>query len=130
MPKRHRNKIIISSLVILGVILVIVGTTSAKKSHTEYEDYISSTEEKLENFLKSVDGINEAKVIITVDDLGTKDDDSLFSENDKDVSLPNVRGVAIACTNGDNYEIQHKLTMLVSSYLGIPTNRVKIVAIK
>lgn len=130
MPKRHRNKIIISSLVILGAILIIFGSISGKKSSQGYEEYVNSIEKKLEEFLKSVDGIDEARVIITLDELSYENSDELFGGNDETSSLPSVRGVAVACTHGDNYEVQNKITQLVSSYLGIPTNRVKIVAIK
>ncbi len=130
MPKRHRNKIIISSLVILGAILIIFGSISGKKSSQGYEEYVNSIEKKLEEFLKSVDGIDEARVIITLDELSYENSDELFGGNDETSSLPSVRGVAVACTRGDNYEVQNKITQLVSSYLGIPTNRVKIVAIK
>ena len=130
MPKRHRNKIIISSLVILGVILIVIGTVSGKSGSNEYEKYVDSIEAKLEDFLKSVDGINEAKVIITLEESESEKNEGIFGENSKSEPVPKVRGVAVACTNGDNYEVQNKITMLVSSYLGVPTNKIKIVAIK
>ena len=130
MPKRHRNKIIISSLVILGVILIVIGTVSGKSGSNEYEKYVDSIEAKLEDFLKSVDGINEAKVIITLEESEREKNEGIFGENSKSEPVPKVRGVAVACTNGDNYEVQNKITMLVSSYLGVPTNKIKIVAIK
>ena len=43
--------------------------------------------------------------------------------------FPIVRGVAIACTNGNDDLVRMKITDLISSYLGISSNRIKIVAI-
>ena len=102
---------------------------------------IQELEEKIEAFLKKVDGIKEAKVVITLDSSVQK----IYAQNENNLSYilsgngtpitvtelaPTIRGVGVACTNGDNYEVQNKITMLVSSYLGVPTNKIKIVAIK
>ena len=141
MFKKHKNKIIISSLVIIGAILIIIGSLSSKKSSNDsfdFDNYTSKLENKLEDFLKSVDGITKAQVIITLDtsyeQIYGKDGDNYITINKEPVDIsmisPKIRGVAIACTNGDSIEIQGRVTEIVSSYLGIPTNRIKIVAIK
>lgn len=106
---------------------------SNKESELTYKTYTNEIEEKIENFLLNVDGIRNVNVIVTLDSINTtsNSDNSLLNiTNNRDNShyfYPTVRGVAIACTNGDNDEIKNKITRLVSSYLGIPTNRIEIV---
>jgi hypothetical protein len=146
MIKKHKNKIIVIGLLILGILLILFGTVknkTSKKTESELscEEYTKMLEEKIEKFLLSVDGIHNVNVIITLDSsseqvfqsgssslsliTGTKEQDN------KDARLeiyPYVRGVAIACTNGDNDFIKNKITRLVSTYLGIATNRIEIVS--
>ncbi len=130
MPKRHKNKIIISSLVILGIMFIILGSVNAKTDSNNSENYVNNLENKLENFLKTVEGINEAKVIITLEENDEEEIKEIFGDESTSTLYPKVRGVAVACTNGNDYKVQEKITNIVSSYLGISSNRVKIVAIK
>ena len=136
MHKRNKNKIIISSLVILGITFILIGSFQGKseKSNSSYEEYITSLECKIEDFLKKVDGIRDAEVIITLEEYSLESDSgstSVFGSNDiANASLPRVRGVAVACTNGDNYNIQIKVTEIISKFLGIPSNKIKIVSKK
>lgn len=141
MFKKHKNKIIISSLVIIGIFLILVGSFSTKKkdkSAFSFDDYTDSLEEKLEGFLKNVEGINKVRVIITLDtsyeEIYGKDGDDYITVNKEPVTIsslsPKIRGVAVACTNGDSIEVQRKITDIISAFLGIPTNRIKIVAIR
>lgn len=142
MFKRHKNKIIISSLVIIGILLILYGKLSTEKASTEefdFKEYTEMLENKLESFLKEVDGINKATVIITLESSygqSTQEQQvgSYFNSNGTDndnstVILPKIRGVAIACTNGDNIDVQLKVTEIASRYLGISSNRIKIVSI-
>lgn len=146
MIKKHKNIIIVVGLLLLGVGLILFSTLKSKfsqKTDSEFscEEYTKSLEEKLEKFLLSVDGIHNVNVIITLDSSAEK----LFSSDDNSLSLiggtkdkenqsasmeiyPYVRGVAIACTNGDNDYVKNKLTRLISAYLGIPSNRIEIVS--
>ena len=39
---------------------------------------------------------------------------------------PQIRGVAIVCTNGDNVQIQKKVTELISASLGISSGRITV----
>lgn len=130
MPIKHRNKIIILSLALLGIFLVSIGSFQGERQKSSSEEYIRLQEAKIEEFLKEVEGIRDAKVIITLEEAEQGETDAFFDTSKASSSLPMVRGVAIACTNGDNYQIQAKVTSIVSSYLGISSNRVKIVAIK
>lgn len=146
MIKKHKNKIIVIGLLILGILLILFGTVknkASKKTSTELspDEYTKMLEEKIEKFLLSVDGIHNVNVIITLDSSSEQVYQSGSSslslitstkeQDNKDARLeiyPYVRGVAIACTNGDNDFIKNKITRLVSAYLGIATNRIEIVS--
>ena len=146
MIKKHKNKFIVIGLLLLGVFLILFSTLKTKINKNEEkafscEEYTKSLEEKLERFLLSVDGIHNVNVIITLDSSAEKvfeNSDSSLSlitgannTSNKDATLeiyPYVRGVAIACTNGDNDYIKNKITRLISAYLGIPSNRIEIVS--
>lgn len=148
MFKKHKNKIIISSLVIIGVILILVGSISKKstssKDDFDAELYTEKLEKKIEEFLKNVNGINRVEVIVTLE--SSKEDiyaqnqatfdyliiDSSNGKSGVKISeiYPTVRGIAIACTNGDDPTMQYKITEIISKYLGISSNKIKIVAIK
>lgn len=128
-----KNKIIVFSLVIFGVLLILISSFGGSKStKPTYDDYVNALEDKIERFLKEVNKIKEADVIITLESYDSNESaNELFdsSNGSMEAIIPRVRGVAVACTNGDNYEVQVTVTEIISRYLGIPTNRIKIVAI-
>ena len=144
MFKKYKNKIIISSLVIVGIILIIISSIDCSSSNdktissTEYENVL---EKKIESFLINVQGIKKAKVIVTLDTYSEK----IYTQNTNSLNyipindgksiataeiFPTIRGIAVACTNGNNDNVRMQITELLSAYLGISSNRIKIVAIK
>lgn len=144
MIKKHKNKIIIIVLVILGIIFILLSSFNFNKNKAKNEfsatTYTKELEKKIESFLKDVDGIKNAKVILTLEcsneHVYAKNESSYdyyISSNGDLVEIteifPVVRGVAIACTNGDDDIVRMRVTELISSYLGISSNRIKIVAI-
>ena len=128
---------------IIGVLLLVFSSAKLSDKKTDEFSVITYTKElekKLEGFLKSVEGINKVEVIITLEcsneHVYAKNESSydyIISSNGNLVEItevfPVVRGVAIACTNGSNDIVQKEITELVSSYLGISSNRIKIVSI-
>ncbi len=144
MIKKHKNKIIIITLAVVGVVLILFGSISFKKQNSRSEfsatTYTKELEKKIEGFLESVEGIKKARVILSLEcsseHVYAKNDasyDYFVSTSGELVEItevfPVVRGVAIACTNGDDDYVRMRVTELVSSYLGISSNRIKIVAI-
>lgn len=148
MLKKHKGKIIIASLAILGVILILASSFKDKfKSNNQDSDfscelYTEALEEKVEKFLLNVDGIKNVNVVITLDSSTEKQyaknestlDFITISSGGKNEPLyigeiyPYIRGVGIACTNGDSDEVKMKITKLISAYLGISSNRIEIVS--
>jgi hypothetical protein len=127
MIKKHKNKLIIISLAFIGVILIVFGSFNFNKNKSENEfsatTYTKDLEKKIEGFLKNVDGIRNVRVILTLDTsnehIYAKNDSSydyFVSSNGTLVEIterfPVVRGVAIACTNGDDDTVKMKVTEL------------------
>lgn len=143
MLKENKSKIIISILVILGVALILLSSFDLSKKENDSSQsklYTEELERKIEDFLTSVDGINKANVILTLDTSNenvyaqsSSGLDYILTTDGKPISVteiyPTVRGVAISCTGGDRDDIKKKVTELISAYLGISSNRIKIVGI-
>ena len=142
MLKKYKNKIIVFSLIIIGIAFILLGSLKfdKKTENNFHAEYTKELENKIEDFLKNVDGIKKVKVIITLD----SSEESVYAQGSNGMNIavsndgspisvteiyPTVRGVAIACTNGDSDFIKMKVTELVSAYLGISSNRIKIVSI-
>lgn len=147
MLKNRKSIIVVVSLIFIGVALIF-GSSLLEDGEKEssiqldYEKYVSNLEEKIESFLLKIQGINKAEVIITLD---TSSEQIYAQSNDSYVIIdkesgespiniteiyPTVRGIAIACTNGNSDETKMKITKLISAYLDISTNRIEIVGIK
>jgi len=143
MNKKYKNKIIVFSLAIIGILLILLSSFdfSYKKHNDNFSSlYTEMLENKIEDFLKKVEGIKEVKAIVTLDTSEEKvyaqnssGLDYILTNDGSPISIteiyPTVRGVAIACTNGDSDKIKMKITEIISAYLGISSNRIKIVSI-
>ena len=147
MLKNKKSIIFVIALALVGIALIF-GSSLIEDSGTEssiqldYEKYVSNLEEKIESFLLKIQGISKAEAIITLD---TSSEQIYAQSNDSYVIIdkesgespiniteiyPTVRGIAIACTNGNSDEMKVKITKIISAYLDIPTNRIEIVGIK
>ncbi len=149
MKLKNKKIITVIALAVIGILLIFAGNKHQsfqdnQDNSIDYKSYTKELEKKLEEFLLSIDGINKANVIITLENSSeqvyaqnqtTYDFLTINSENGESPVYiteiyPTVRGVAIACTNGNNDEIKVKVTNLITAYLGISSNRIEIVGIK
>ena len=146
--KNKQSWIII--LGIAGAILLLLGSfnTTEKKDQSTidflYDEYEKALENKLEEFCSYIDGIDNVKVFVSLD----ASEEMVYAQNSSvsaaqstyeyllfgaDSALPvyeimpKIRGVAIACDGGNNAYTQKIITELISSALGIPTNKIKVV---
>lgn len=149
MLKKNKSIIAIGAIAVLGVMLIVLSSISVRDSTENditlnYEEYTSELERKIEEFLLSINGIKKAKVVVTLD----TSNEHVYAQNQSTYDFltinsnsgespvhitdiyPTVRGIAISCTNGDNYEVRMRITKLISAYLGISSNRIEIVSIK
>ena len=147
MFSKHKSKIIIISLLALGIILILLGSQKSENDSTSTfssKEYTEMLEEKLEKFLLTVDGINKVNVLITLDTsseqvyaLNQSSFDFITINNSGKESpvyvteiFPTIRGIAITYSNGDRDDVKIKITKLVSAYLGVSSNRIEIVGTK
>lgn len=138
--------------VIVGVLLLLVGggigtedsNASTSESETvtqeDAEDlaaYQKRLESELEALCESVAGVGQADVMVT---LGSGCRVVYVTDGDGEVTTtgtgsaqralyrtlqpPTVVGVGVVCKGGDNAHVQRALTDLISTTLGITTNRV------
>ena len=142
-----------SLIVVLGVagaILLFLSSfnTTEKKDQSTidflYDEYEKALEEKLEEFCSYIYGIDNVKVFVSLD----MTEETVYAQNSSvstaqstyeyllfgsDSALPiyeimpKIRGVAIACDGGNDAYVQKVVTELISSALGIPTNKIKVV---
>ncbi len=140
---------------IIGAAMILLGSgesddnkiKSDKKGNDEIT-YSEIIENKLESFLKTVDGIESVKAFVTVDggkeleyagigksDGYTSDYLTINNGNGEEAAVireiyPGIRGVAITCTGGGNANIKNEITSLISAALGISTNKIMVTGYK
>jgi len=136
----------------LGVMLLVIGNTevgapAAEDSQYVVQYYTAMLEERIADLCKSVSGVTEASVLLTLDsgseyvyarnaaNAGSASEawDYVIitqGEGEKPVMLseiyPKVRGVAVVCTGGNSAKIQQIITELLTASLGISSNRIKV----
>ncbi len=124
-----RKKWLIISLIVIGILLIFSSSFSFENNSSKSKEYIEETEAKLEEFLLNVEGIRKVKVIITLESsIEAEENNGYYNKTDN--TLPYVRGVVVACSNGSDDKIKTEVTEIVSKYLGIGANKVKITDIK
>lgn len=136
--------------VIAGVLLLLLGNgfgesseTSAETEKSTLEDaadlaaYQKNLESELEAICESVAGVSQADVMVTLGsgcrviyatnekgEVETTGTGSAQQPVYRTVQPPIVEGVGVVCKGGDNPHIQSTLTDLISTALGITSNRV------
>lgn len=141
--KKHRSAVLIAVGIVCAVFLLIASGCegSGEVDRVNESDDSIGIEKKLTEMIGQLDGVGAVNVFVTMDSTGeavyaynkesseSSEKYSYFTDSDKKPILlkeiePRVRGVAVICDKGDNIIIKRKIIDLVSSVLGIPTNRV------
>lgn len=130
-----RHRFVMAGLLIIGVVLIIAGSIGSGRNEPAKSDipadYESRLERRLEELCMSVAGIDRVKILVTVE--GTQGTSGSFGTSSYRTgcdTYPTVRGVAAVVTNGDDATVKKTLTELISSSLGIPSNRVSVAPFK
>ena len=140
--KKNKLAVLLFVGIIVGLILVTSGEkeytqeADATSIYTENEYYLNLLEEKLEEIINEIEGVSNAKVVITLESGA----ESVFAtdgdgQEDKHVITgdglvcvkklaPSVEGVAVVCKGGDKAVIKEKITSLISSLLGLYSNHI------
>ena len=132
LQENKRYKVIIAALFILGGLFIVIGFLSSKadSTSTDIDVNIKKMEERLEEFILNVEGIYDVDVIITMETYLEKEAIYSFGYDDEILQYSKVNGVCVACTGGNDDKIKKEVTDIVTSYLGIGANKVKITSIK
>ena len=115
----RKSAVLILLLIIGFVLLGLSGIFSSveKKTETtdqptEFEFCEKRCEERIARLVEEIYGIQEASVLVTLDELpSTKE-------------RPRFRGVAIVCQGEETSELRLKVVMLISSALGISSDKI------
>ena len=128
--------------VIIGFLLIFYDSNSNQTKKTDIsnsesiEQYTSVLEEKLEKILNEISGVENTKVMLTLesgseyiyasDDTNTNEKHIIVDNELVLVKeyLPKIKGVAIICKGGNDPIIKSKITDLACSVLGIYSTRV------
>ncbi|MGN1408994.1 MAG: hypothetical protein ACI4XJ_02335 [Eubacteriales bacterium] len=140
----HKKEIFSILLLILGLALILLGSLDfgkGKNTEVKYDDvsfYTEYLEDKIEEICRSIGGIDEVQVLLTLDCsseyvYGESASDYIILKNDsgEDAVLlreiyPKVRGIAVVCTGGDLPRIRETITELLSAAMGISVSKIKV----
>ena len=147
--KSKKQLLILLAGLVLGILLLLVGNGAfEKKSETpqketaraEQENYRTDLEKRVEALCEAVKGVSAAKAMVslssgytTVYESDANGSPATVGSGNTEAALPqtvrppSVIGVGVVCKGGDDPQIQQQLTELLSTALGIPSNRVCIV---
>jgi len=139
----------------VGILLILFGGAFVSgsggdepASFGEAEFYTETLERKIEALCRSVSGITDAEVLLTLD----SSTEYVYAQNEKGTSessghstdyvivsrgeesgavlvmeiCPRIRGIAVVCTGGDEAATKQTVTELLSAALGVPSNRIKV----
>lgn len=147
LPRFSRNIWIAIIGVAFGILLLasgsLFGKQGVKQASTEKVSYYTEyLEKRVAQLCKSVRGVTDATVLLTLergsewvyarDEVGQSTELVIVQNSGGEEAVtvteiyPEIRGIAVVCTGGDDVRIQTELTELLSASLGIPTHRIKI----
>lgn len=145
--ERLKNKKIITLLIfglVLGILLIFLGNTPSNENKNNLQtreknnEYTDQLEDRLEDMINNINGVSDAKVLITLkssceyvfasDNSNTSEKHVIVEDGLVQVKeyMPEIEGVAVVCTGGNNTVIQSKITDLLCSVLGIYSTHVYI----
>ncbi len=133
--------------------------SSVVESHNSAEEYAEIIEERLTEIIMSIDGAGSAKVMVTVEageenvfakEIKTSEENKekqsqsdyeyeyvvvkngTSSENGMLLKViePDIRGVAVVCSGGDNAAVRENIINTVSAVLDIKTNKISVCKMK
>ncbi|MGN0460630.1 MAG: hypothetical protein ACI4HL_06920 [Ruminococcus sp.] len=135
LTKLKNDKNLIRIIYIIGVagiaLIFISGFFPSGDSNNSYsgdiEDYRSAEETRIENMVESIEGVGDARVMITMENSAEQvySDKSVVKEIE-----PTVRGVMIVCRGADNPSIKETVLESVTKALNISSDKVCIAKLK
>ena len=154
--KSGRIKVLVA-LGIAGIILILISETGfagkkqeqtavTKASSVDYSSYIEELSDSLSDVISSMVMITLKNTTESVFAKNTQNstDDSSVSQNDEYViydgengdsplllkeKFPEIEGVAVVCSGGDDIYVKEKVVKCVSALFGVSSNRISVTKI-
>ena len=105
--KDRKNATAVLIAFALGLILIFLG--NGRESYTSESDM--TIEDRLSSACSAVDGVGECTVFVY--NSGGEESDAIES-------------VIVICDGADSVEVRHRLTEMLSSFLGIGSHRIRV----
>ena len=132
--KQDKNLIrVIYIIGIIGIALIFCSTFFSDKSSDDtisprsISDYQSTQETRIKDMVESIEGVGNAKVMITMENSA----EQIYTDDTKVKEIePAVRGVLVICTGANNPEIKETVLESVTKTLNISSDKVCITKLK
>ncbi len=123
---------------------------ATKTSTVDYSDYLADLNDSLCDVISSIDGVGKCKVMLTLKNTTesvfakntqNSTDESSVSQNDEYViydgengdsplllkeNFPQIEGVAVVCSGGDDIFVKEKIVQCVTALFDISSNRISV----
>jgi len=148
-PAFIRNRLTVILLFAAGILMLLAGSFFYPETTTEAVGFVSYSavlEDRIESLCLAVEGMESVSVMVTLADsdyVNTAEKSDFYSreytytlvrsdgrESTVTEIHPVVAGVAVVCTDGDNPQIQLKLTELLAAALGISASEISVCGAK
>lgn len=103
------------------IFIMIVIALSSIVTSSDTPDTPVTTEQQLEELCNAIEGVSNAKVIITYDAVNV----STFLSSEKSNK---ILGIAVLCRGGDDPTVQLKLHQILQALFDLPSTRIAVSA--
>lgn len=149
----HNRWIPLLVIAALGVLLIVFGASGTKKAEPateitttdeELQLYQSQLEDRIKQLCKSVDGVGDITVVVTLEGGFTSVYATEYQNGNESYVIvgsgsnakplflsreaPEIAGIGIVCKGGADASVRHELTVLISAAFHISSNRIYITA--
>ena len=127
------NKIIFAAGIFLIAVIFLLSITGSGSSNqpekeeknviSQVEEYEQRLEQRLTGIINSIEGAENAKVMITLE----RTEESIYSDRETSVTAtitPTVRGAVVICGGSESAVVRQKISDAVCKALGISAARV------
>lgn len=135
MPKPDRRLWLIAACAALGLVLMLAasftGTSGAEASASQdWQTYITALEEKAASLCTRVAGVRDVTVAVSL----AQGVEYVYADEDARETLllterpPQISGIGVVCTGGDDPATVQTLVALLSAAFGVGSNRIYVTA--